>query len=1053
MKRFAKVKFAWPILLLSGITLLAQSPAGSIAGVITDLTGAVMPEVRIVITHRETELRRTYITGPDGAYSAAALPVGNYEIRAEKEGFSALVRQALVEAGLNTTVDLSLRVGQVQESVAVLAALPQIQHESHQIGGVVTRTQIESLPLNGRSFYELAKLEPGVQPAARGSNNRTFVPILGAPGGNSGRGTRVTVDGGSVMAIGNGGAAMGLSQEAVQEFQVSTVNFDLITGVTSSGAVNVVTRSGGNEMHGSAFYFFRDHKIAAYPALVRDPVNPDPFFQRRQFGFGLGGPIQRDRVFFFANWERNEQRGVGSTLVLVPDFAHLSRITPSPLFGNQFSGRLDARLSNAHFGFLRYSHDGNRAVGPSSLFGNAPYPSNWTRQQAWADQTVLGLTSVGGQRLVNDFRLSYFFISSKEVAPEEQDCRGCLGIGAPVINIVQAGLQIGNSSALHNIGRRFHLNDSITWQRGAHRIRLGGDWEYHRGGLLQWLNEPATMILFSPDEVRRYNALPQTPTELRIPLPAAFRSLDDVLQLPLSTFTAGIGDPRVPQRNGGTTRSWNAYRLFLQDTWRMHARLTTNYGLGWTVDGYGNYDLSKPALLAPILGENGLGPRKKNWKNFSPLLGLAWTPSSDSKTVVRAGAGIFYDFFFGPIDGERVLLGSPGLGRQNVLGSSIPNPLANIPGVPVGRMLDFRGNPTRFTGAHLVSILPATRAGLAENLASNRNTPVTTVEVTKQVVGQLTGALYPHDLPNPSALHVNVGIQREVATNFVLSSDFAYRHFADLVAVGGVDLNRFNSVRGPIIPRCTSAQTNDPQARCSRGPINVVQGAGTATYKGILLRADKRFSNHFQLLGSYAYSSNTGTQPVDLDDRLGTRGPLDRDYTHITNVGGLVQMHRFELGFNFSYSSAPPFNAFVGGIDFNGDGTSNDALPGAGINQFNRGLDRADLARLVVQFNETYAGKRDALGSVIPRLTVPARYELGDDSHALDLRLSRRFAFRERWRLSIIGEVFNVYNSANLSGHSGNLTNTAFGQPTVRATQVFGSAGPRAFQVVAKVGF
>ena len=146
---------------------------------------------------------------------------------------------------------------------------------------------------------------------------------------------------------------MGFSQEAVQEFQVSTVNFDLSTGITLSGAINVVTRSGGNDLHGAVFYFFRDHNLAAYPALNRDPANPDPFFQRRQFGFALGGPIRRDRVFFFANWERNEQRGVAST-TLVGDFARFSGITSSPTFGDQASVRLDAttlqrytRLSSA----------------------------------------------------------------------------------------------------------------------------------------------------------------------------------------------------------------------------------------------------------------------------------------------------------------------------------------------------------------------------------------------------------------------------------------------------------------------------------------------------------------------------------------------------------------------------------------------------------------------------------------------------------------------------------------------------------------------------------
>jgi Carboxypeptidase regulatory-like domain/TonB dependent receptor len=638
----------------------AQAPTGTIAGVARDPSGAAVAGAQVKLANLVTSLARSVVTSEQGDFSFLALLAGEYEVSVQTSGFQRMVRQALVEAGLTTTTDFEMRVGEVKESVTVEGASPQMQYDSHSVAGVVTQGQIENLPLNGRSFLELAKLEPGVQPPSRASN-RMFVPVLGAPGGNSGRGTRVTIDGGTIMA--------GLSQEAVQEFQISTVNFDLSTGLTFSGAINVVTRSGGNDLHGAAFYFFRDHKLAAYPALNRDPASPDPFFQRRQFGFALGGPIRRDRIFFFANWERNEQRGVADT-TLTGDFAHFSGITPSPLFGDQVSLRLDARLSNAHTAFLRFSHDGNRAFGPGANQSNA-YPSTWLRQLAWSDQSLLGLTSVLRPTLVNDLRFSYFFISSSAVPPREQDCPGCLGIGAPTINVQQAGLSIGESTTVLSLGRRFHLNDSATWQRGTHRARFGVDWEHNRGGSLSWANEPVTMTLFSPDQVRAYNARSQTPANLRIPLSGAFNTLGDVLSLPLQSFTLGIGDPRVPQENGGTTRAWNTARLFLQDSWRLHDRLTLNYGLAWNVDRNQNYDLTKPALLAPILGIDGLGPTRKQWKNFSPSLGLAWAPSHDGKTVIRAGAGIFYDFLFQQnLDNERALLGTPGLGRQTIPGSN-----------------------------------------------------------------------------------------------------------------------------------------------------------------------------------------------------------------------------------------------------------------------------------------------------------------------------------------------------------------------------------------------
>ena len=1050
----------------------AQVPTGSIAGVVHDPTGAPVSGGRIKLVNTTTNLGRSGSTADQGEYSFPSLPAGEYEVAVEADGFPRTTRKAAVEAGATTTADFALRLGDLKESVTVDEASPQIQYDSHTVGGVITQSQIQELPLNGRSFLELAKLEPGVQPPTRAQGNRTYVPALGAPGGPSGRGTRVTLDGGSVMAFSTGGSVLGLSQDVVQEFHIATTNYDLSTGMTFTGAINVATRSGANELHGSAYYFFRDHNLSAYPNLKRDPANPDPFFQRRQFGFAVGGPIRRDRLFFFGNWERNEQSGVVTTTVLSTDFAQLSRITPSPLFGDVLSFRLDGRLSSKHTAFLRYSHDGSRAflnTGANTANANA-YPSNWVRQLTWADQSLLGVTSVLRPNLVNDFRFSYFFLSDDQLPPEQQDCSGCIGIGAPAISIGSpALLTIGQSSTTLNPGRRFHLNESLAWQRGAHRARFGVEWEHNRGGALAWANEPVTLTLFTPDQVRTYNSAPQTPPDRRIPLPAAFNTLDDILQLPLRNVTVAIGDPRVPQSNGSLVRTWNTARLYFQDTWRISDRLTIDYGLAWNVDRFKNYDLKKPPLLAAILGADDLGPTRKQWKNFSPALGLAWAPAHDRKTVIRAGAGIYYDFFFGAnIDNERALLGPPGLGRQSIAGTGIFNPLPGIPGLLVGAPLNITGSPTGFTGTSLMSILPAIRAGLAASL-SNGDPTVQAIQISKQTVGGTTNGLFPEYVPNPSAQHFNGGVQREITRDFVLTGDFVFRHFIHGgLGPGGLDLNHYNSVRGPVIPLCAPAQRNDPQAICSTGPVTVWEATSNQTYKGLLLRADKRFSHRFQILGSYAWSSDIGTPGPDvqnpsngatnpglnLDDWHQHNAPLITDYTHVANLAGVIQLPwRFDLGLNFSYSNAPPFSPIVGGIDFNGDGTTGDLLPGTTTGQFNRGLGQADLARLVDQFNQNYARKLDPHGQIIPSITLPASYSFDHGYQSLDVRLTRTFVVHEQWRFRLIGEVFNLYNAANLSGYSNDLTTAGFGQPTARFTQLFGSGGPRAFQLAARISF
>ena len=248
-------------------------------------------------------------------------------------------------------------------------------------------------------------------------------------------------------------------------------------------------------------------------------------------------------------------------------------------------------------------------------------------QPAWADQSILGLTSVFRDTLVNDLRFSYFYNNTSQVEPTEQQCPGCLGIGAPSITVARASLFIGRAVIQHTLARRFHLNDSVTWQRGTHRARFGVDWEHHRGGVIIWNNEPATLTLFPPGEVKTYNNSSKTPPQLRIPLPPAFNTLSDILQLPLQTVFVGIGDPRVAQENGSNVRTWNTARLFFQDTWRLNSRVSLNYGLGWSIDRISLRPDQSFALLTPILGAGGPGPDAQTVEELFAVLGRPGPPS------------------------------------------------------------------------------------------------------------------------------------------------------------------------------------------------------------------------------------------------------------------------------------------------------------------------------------------------------------------------------------------------------------------------------------------
>jgi len=1048
------MKRLFSLLFLAELTLSAQTPTGTIVGTVTDATGAVISGATIAIANKATGLTRTSTTDPEGAYAAPALTVGSYEIRAEAAGFSTMVRQASVAAGSTTTVDLALRVGEIAQQVnAETEASPQIQYDSHRVGGLVSRAQIENLPLNGRNFLELAKLEPGGT-EAQSALNRTFVPMLGSglvfyPRIGY---TRMTVDGASIMAIAAPGAAQTVSQEVVQEFQLSSVNMDLSTGLGSSGTVNIVTRSGGNAYHGSGFFFYRDHNLAAYPGLQRDASNPDPFFQRQQFGYQLGGPIRKDRAFFFTSYERNDQRGVLSIQPRTPEFAPLGGVFPTPFLGKLFNLRVDLRLPAGHTAFVRYTHDGNQSFGPVD---NATHlPSAWSRLTKWVDQSVVGLTSVLSPRLVNDLRFAYSFFSLPETPATAADCPGCLGIGAPRITIPDAGVQFGKARQISFVGRRYQLTDSFVWQKDSHRLRFGFDWE-HTSTSAQSLNqEPATINLYSPREVR-FNVLASAGQ--RIFLPSSFLTLDNILRLPLRSFQTSVGPGAAVMRGFRKNRVLDAYRLFASDTWRIGQRLTVNFGLAWTYEPNSfRADLTKPELLTAILGPDALNVPPAQKANLSPQFGFAWA-TRDGKTVIRGGASRYFDPInvdLGSIVNERHALSPAGTGRRS-----------NIPGSSIlyeGSALEFIQRPTAFTAADLLAILPVIRADLERHLSpDNRDFTFRNLDLNK------TGL----SLTDPSyeaayALHFNLGVQRELAQDMVLSTDIAVRRFLH-TPLFGIDYNRFNRrPEGPVIPRCTAAQRNELAAVCSNGPITFDNTSGIATYRGLLVRLQKRFSRGTQFLASYALGSYTGTigprGPNQLasgfsnDNWFENYGPLPTDRRHVLNLSGFIKLpYRFQASFSVSASSRPPFLAYVNGMDFNGDGTQEDLLPGSKVNQFNRGLGKEDLAVLVERYNQQFANQRTLGGQTAPVLILPAHYSFNDGFFTQDLRLSRTFALAsERVRLILFGEIFNLLNIANLLGHSGNIANPAqFGQPDERFTQIFGSGGPRAFQLGMRVNF
>jgi hypothetical protein len=318
----------------------AQDPFGSIEGTVKDPQGAVVQNATVVVRNKATNASKTAVTNQDGYYRVLQLQPGAYEIKVSASNFKqSIVETVTVQVGQTASAEVGLEIGGQTETVTVTpSAEAQIERSDNTVSGVINTRQIENLPLNGRNFLDLAQLQPGTERMDGASFDPTKANFTGVSiAGQAGRSTQITVDGGSVVDNVVGTTVQNFSQEIVQEFQIGLSNYSLATGASGSGSVNIVSRSGSNDFHGNAFGYFRDDKFAAFPGLSRlDEANGLPLaaradrvpFDRQQFGGTLGGPIIKDKLFFFASYERNNQDG--STIYNPAPASSFAGFAPNP---------------------------------------------------------------------------------------------------------------------------------------------------------------------------------------------------------------------------------------------------------------------------------------------------------------------------------------------------------------------------------------------------------------------------------------------------------------------------------------------------------------------------------------------------------------------------------------------------------------------------------------------------------------------------------------------------------------------------------------------------
>ena len=1065
----------WLLCLAAGVTIQAraQAPVGSLNGTVHDPTGAIIQGAAVTVTNKDTGASRQVVSGADGTFSTPSLPAGAYEVKAGATGFRTLEETATVQVGQITTVDLVMQVGAASEVISVQSEAPQIAYDSHEISGVITRESIQNLPLNGRDFLQLAMLEPGVTVSASnvGQYNQQFnVSILGASSTNNS--VRITVDGATVQDSVTGGTQQNFSQEVVQEFQLSSTNFDLSMGIGAGGAVNVVTRSGGNEFHGSGLFVYRDHNMSAYPYLARDPNEPaSPFFQRKNEAYTLGGPILKDKLFFFSSWEHSDQTAVFSSFPSDPLFSAFGVNAASPSHFNELTERFDWHINSKNTAFLRYSHDGNSSFAPPST---GVQPSDWNLNTNWADSGVLSFVTVLTPATVNEFRYSMTFWSNRLNPADSSDCPApCIGLGGPNITVYGiSGLDIGpaTNAPQSRILRRQIFADNVSSQKGSHALKFGGYWEYQIGYGTYAYASPYAVELWSPELVEGFNQELAAAglASAQISIPSSFNTVADLEKLPVAGFDIGVGDINQPPLwNRNNADHDNLFHVYGEDTWRIRPRFSLQYGLAWSYESNAeNYDLTKPAYLEPIFGPGGLGHEEHQPHDFSPMLGFTWAPTHDNKTVIRGGAAIYYDTWdiFNRLI-ERAILGPQGTGRALLPDSLFFPDIAAINGfssLPAPfTPTELSSEPTTFTLNEMERLFPVFLSAAEEELGPPGNTSlaIRNINLFKSAP---ESAIIPTNFRLPYSEHASIGVQHQLRDDLALSADFVFRQYMHTL-ITSADLNHYYSTAGPVIPKCTSAAEQlDTSAECSAGVIEANLGDGRSHYKGLLVKLDKRFSHRTTGTLAYSYSSQVGYNGmVDESNYFASWGP---QAGHQILTGSIVVdlPWKFQLSGITSYQSAGPFEPYIAGIDLNGNGAvaagesvlGGQPLPGLGYNQLDVSAGKGQLAQLVNQFNANYAGKTDAYGLTIPSITLPSNYSLPRSFNSQDVRLTKIIPLHgERVQLSIFGECFNIFNIQNLTGYSAALNEPNFGIPTQRTSNIFGSGGPRAFQLGARLSF
>jgi hypothetical protein len=800
------------IALLVSATAWAQTTVGtgSIVGTVTDPSGAVLGGAKVVITSLGTGQALSLTTNASGSYNSGPLAPGGYKVQISVKGFRSLEQSVNVQVGNTATANVAMQVGQESQVIEVQGSTLQVNTEQAEVQGVLTASQIENLPVNGRNFLDLAQLEPGVQiqdgqnfdPTKAGYSSISF-------GGRFGRTARINVDGVDISDETVGTTTEDIPASAIGEFQLGQSSLDLSNDLTSSGAVNVTTKSGTNTIHGEAFGLFRDHTFAA-----NAPGGHDYYLQRDQFGGSVGGAIIKDRLFYFLDGERTKQDSFAAVSLQGSPFAGLSGGFGQPFRESNLLAKADYNLHNGARLFYRYTYFANSLFATFGLGYSVYDNKDYTRQH------VAGIDFNTGS-FTHTIRFSYLKFQNQIVDATLGNtalpgcCTGLLLSSPPFYE--GPNLLAPQSTPQQNYQAKYDGSKSIH----SHIIRYGVSFNHIQGGGFADFYGTAPRVSWTAS----------TGPVAGAPFPGGAAN---PLNYPVQRFRVGNGqgfntlDPALGFPAGGLGPD-NRLGLYIGDGWKIKPNFTLSIGVRYDRDT-GRTDSDLPAIPAINAQFPGYGNRVKQANlNFAPQLGFAWDPNKNGKTVVRGGIGLYY---------ENVIYNNVLFDRPLRLATGAFNQVTSacLSGKPQPVPVSTSYNPSGFItpdpsicGANVAvgTVIPQLIAFQNQVKAGN---PLDLQAPNPSYIGSFLSAgigsnaavaLFDPNYKSPRSLQINFGIQREIRPGMVFSAD--YLRNVETRTLIGFDVNKQGNVANFSLPGAQAAVAATLTA-CGAASIDIAAG-------------------------------------------------------------------------------------------------------------------------------------------------------------------------------------------------------------------------------------